>query len=81
MQTTLLLNRSVRFTPDVRTEFLPMLNIPAGHESRWDHAVYDASALAEAITADKFKSLAPLVDGYEAWIEASFDSETRFTKI
>lgn len=69
---------SERFAPpDVRTEFLPMLNIPAPDMNPdWDHeAVYDASALAEAKTADEiWESLAPLVEGYEAWIEASFDS-------
>ena len=69
---------SERFAPpDVRTEFLPMLNIPAPDMNPdWEHeAVYDASALAEAKTADEIKeSLTPLVDGYEAWIESSFDS-------
>ena len=60
-----------------------MLNIPAPDMNPdWEHeAVYDASALAEAKTADEiWQSLAPLVDGYEAWIEASFDSGNRFTK-
>ena len=64
--------------PDTRTEFLPMVNLPAPDMNpEWENeAIYDASKLACAETADDIAGyLEPLVEGYEAWIASSYEQD------
>ena len=68
---------SIRFyPPDVRSEYLPMLNIPAPiMDPSWDiEPELFASKLSEASSSSEIQSLLnPLVQGYENWISNSFD--------
>ena len=64
------------YPPDARTEYLPMLNIAAPiMNPKWkDEPIFSAQKLSEANTPHLIGTLLqPLLDGYENWINQSFD--------
>ena len=68
------------YPPDYRTEFLPMVSIPAPDRSPWNDEwgrspVLKASELAQATSPEQIRTLLePLVTGYQNWIQSAFSS-------
>jgi hypothetical protein len=66
------------YPPDIRTEYMPLLNLPAPEMNPGEDSIpaIGASQLAEAVSGGEIRRiLEPLLDWYSGWIEDSFDSE------
>ena len=65
-------------TPNIRTDFLPMVSIPAPDRNPWGkEVILKAKDLAQASIESEIRVLIePLLTKYESWIESSFDSSS-----
>ena len=66
------------YPPDVRTEYMPLLNLPAPEMNPGKDSIpaIGASELAEATSGSEIRGmLEPLLGWYSGWIEDSFDPD------